>query len=105
MTAPRSEPAMPRAVVCSLVLQALSLGWGVQQFFSATAVVLTVPVVFGLAFSAILLVAMARRQNWARIAWLMLYVLAGATEPIVTAAVMRHRAAPVDQAFGGVDIL
>lgn len=94
---------MPRVVLCSLVLQALSLAWGVQQYF-ASAVAVTMPSVFGLATSAGLLVAMARRQNWARIAWLVLYVLAGATEPIVS-AILRHHPGPVPATLGGTDVL
>lgn len=98
---------MPRTVLWSLVAQALSLIWGTQRFLSALLsgppVLFTLPLLCGLAFPAVLLFAMACRRNWARIAWVILYVLDSATEPLRTWILSRHGASAAAPEFQVAD--
>lgn len=90
MVAAKNELVMPRTVLWSLIAQAVELVWGALHFLSGPEVLVTGPVLFGFGFSTVLLFAIALRRNWARIAWVMLYVFDSATEPFRSWVLSRH---------------
>ena len=102
----RSERRLSHAtaVRCSVAAQALSFVWEVQRYFSAPDVVVTGPVVLGFVFSAVLLIAMACRRNWARIVWVMLYVFDSATEPLRSWILSSHPSSLV-RTIGAADAI